>query len=355
MRTFINGLSAVSPQRTFSGQDLPDEPVNYSVTGRLKCIDPPVRDFIDPMISRRMSRIIRLGVCSALQCLRNSGAGNPDGIITGTGLGCIDDTEKFLRTMYNNEEKLLNPTPFIQSTHNTLSSAIAINLKCNNYNSTYVHRGSSFESALTDAVMLLNENPAESILLGGADELTDDSFTITDRMGFWKKEPVESLRLLDYKSKGSLAGEGMTFFLLSSRENDKSYATTDIPEIFYKPENIDETGERISSFIRRKVGHPGNLDLVILGLNGDLRSDETYHSLKDGIFRGIPCAYYKHLCGEYDTSSAFAMFMAAQMIRNQYVPGYMSLDNNMPDKIRNVLIYNHQRNVIHSLIFLSSC
>lgn len=355
MGTFINALSAVSPQRTFTGHVPADDPVNYSVTGRLKCIEPPVSEFIDPMLSRRMSRIIRLGVCSALQCLRSASTGNPDGIITGTGLGCIDDTEKFLRTMYTNEEKLLNPTPFIQSTHNTLSSAIAINLKCNKYNSTYVHRGSSFESALTDAVLLLHENSAESILLGGADELTDDSFTITNRMGLWKKEPVESLRLLDYKSKGSLAGEGMTFFLLSSRKNDKSYAATEMPEIFYKPDNIDETGRRISSFIRRKIGHSGNLDLVLLGLNGDIRSDGIYNNLKDSIFRGIPCAFYKHLCGEYDTSSAFAMFMAAEIVRNQYVPRYMSLDTARPEKIRNVLIYNHQRNISHSLILLSSC
>jgi 3-oxoacyl-(acyl-carrier-protein) synthase len=355
MRAYINGLSAVSPQKTFSGKVLTDDPVNYSVTGRLRCIEPPVREFIDPMISRRMSRIIRLGICSALQCLRNAGAGIPDGIITGTGLGCIDDTEKFLRTMYINEEKLLNPTPFIQSTHNTLSSAIAINLKCNNYNSTYVHRGSSFENALTDAVMLMHEHSAENILLGGADELTDDSFAITDRLGFWKKEPVESLRLLDYKTRGSLAGEGMTFFLLSISKNEKSYAATEIPEMFYKPENIAEIWGRISSFIHRKVGHPGNIDLVLMGLNGDIHSDEIYHSLKEKIFQGVPCAYYKHLCGEYDTSSAFAMFMAAEIIRNQYVPRYMSLDNYRPEKIKNVLIYNHQRNVIHSMILLSSC
>lgn len=355
MKIYINGLCAVSPQKTFTGLVLHDDPVNYSVAGRLKCIEPPVNEFIDPMVSRRMSRIIRLGVCSALQCLRSAGAGIPDGIITGTGLGCIDDTEKFLRTMYNNEEKLLNPTPFIQSTHNTLSSAVALNLKCNNYNSTYVHRGSSFESALTDAVLLLNENSAENILLGGADELTDDSFAITDRLGFWKKEPVESLRLLEYKSKGSLAGEGMTFFLLSSRKNEKSYAATEIPEIFCKPENISETGGRISSFIRSKVGHPGNIDLVLMGLNGDIRSDEIYHSLKEKVFQGIPCGYYKHLCGEYDTSTAFAMFIAAEIIRNQFVPQYISLDNTRPEKIRNVLIYNHQRNVIHSMILLSSC
>jgi hypothetical protein len=98
---------------------------------------------------------------------------------------------------------------------------------------------------------------------------------------------VESLKLLDYKSNGSLAGEGMTFFLLSRSKNEKSYAAAEIPEMFYKPGNISETGQRISSYIRRKVEHSGNIDLVIMGLNGDIRSDEIYYSLKETVFHGI--------------------------------------------------------------------
>lgn len=354
MKIFINGLSAISPQKTFSGNSLPGDPVNYSANGYLRCIEPVVGEYIDPMISRRMSRIIKLGVCSAIQCLRNADTAGPGAIITGTGLGCIDDTEKFLRTMHKNEEKLLNPTPFIQSTHNTLSSAIAIILKCNGYNSTYVHRGSSFESALTDAILLLRENSAENILVGGVDELTEDSFSITNRLGFWKREPVESLRLLDYRSRGSLAGEGMAFFLISTIKNERSFAVTGLPEVFHKPATVAAAEEKIRSFIMRAC-RSGSIDLVLLGLNGDIYYDEIYHKLTNGLFSGIPRAYYKHLCGEYDTSSAFAMFAAAEIIRNQTLPPVMQLDTRPAGKIQNVLICNHQRNSIYSLMLLSSC
>ncbi|HNR41459.1 MAG TPA: beta-ketoacyl synthase chain length factor [Bacteroidales bacterium] len=354
MKIFINGQSAISPQETFTGNSLPDNPVNYSANGFIKCIEPSVREYIDPMTARRMSRIIRFGVCSAIQCLRNADAGNPGAIITGTGLGCLDDTEKFLRTMHNNEEKLLNPTPFIQSTHNTLSSAIAIIIGCNSYNSTYVHRGGSFENALTDAILLLRENSAENVLVGGVDELTDTSFNITSRLGFWKREPVESLRLLDYKGRGSLAGEGMTFFLLSNVKNERSFAVTEMPELFHKPADAAASEEKIRSFISRTC-QEGSIDLVLMGLNGDISNDEIYHNLSGRLFSGIPRAYYKHLCGEYDTSSAFAMFIAAEIIRNQTVPRVMQLDGGPAGKIRNVLIYNHQRNNIHSLMLLSGC
>ena len=104
-----------------------------------------------------MSRIVKMGVFAALSCLRNAEVEIPDAIIAGTGLGCLEDTEKFLGSMYTSEEKLLNPTPFIQSTHNTVAGAIALAIKCHGYNATYTHRGFSFESALIDALMQIHD------------------------------------------------------------------------------------------------------------------------------------------------------------------------------------------------------
>ena len=141
MEAYINGLSVISPQNTFTEEKLPAEPVGYHGVRSLRCIEPQYSAYIDPMVSRRMSRIIKMGVCSAMKCLRDSGISNPDAIITGTGMGCVEDTGKFLVSIFENEEKLLNPTPFIQSTHNTVGASIALILKCHNYNNTYGHRG----------------------------------------------------------------------------------------------------------------------------------------------------------------------------------------------------------------------
>jgi len=116
---------------------------------------------------------------------------------------------------------------------------------------------------------------------------------------------------------------------------------------FFKPDNQEE--------IEKKLGNIVKPDLVILGVNGDQTGDEVYSNLRKGIFKNIPAVYYKHLCGEYDTSSAFALAMAAGIIREQHVPDIMKLDS-MPDgKIHNILIYNHLRNVNHSVILVSSC
>lgn len=355
MTAFINGISAISPQHTFRSDVINQDAVNYQGVNFLKCIEPAISDYLDPMTSRRMSRIIKLGVCSALKCLSDAGIKQPDGIICGTGLGCIEDTEKFLRSIFTNEEKLLNPTPFIQSTHNTVSSTIAIMLRCNGYNSTYVHRGNSFESALTDGIMMLNENSAETLLIGGLDELTSDSFAITARLGFWKKKPIDSLYLLEDKSRGSLAGEGAAFFAISSKRNETTYAEIGIPGTFYKPGSYSDIENRITVFLQKNGIRNNNPDMILMGMNGDNSSDQIYYHLKENLFRGIPCGYYKHLCGEYDTSVSFAAFLASQIIRNQSLPAMMRLDEKPAGKIENILIYNHLRGINHSLLLISSC
>jgi 3-oxoacyl-(acyl-carrier-protein) synthase len=355
MEVYINSISAISPQVTFTGEKLLQELKEYDGVRYLKCIEPQYNEFIDPMAARRMSRIIKMGVCSALKCLKDAGVSNPDAIITGTGLGCIEDTEKFLISVYDNEEKLLNPTPFIQSTHNTVGASIALILKCNNYNNTYVHRGFSFEDALVDSMMFLKENHSKNVLAGGIDELTTNSFIITDRLGLWKKEPLNNLKLLDYKSNGSLAGEGAAFFMISNLKNENSIAKLNSVNTFYKSENISETENRLSDIIRKTVGNIGKIDLVIMGMNGDMFYDENYNHLRKTLFNSIPCAYYKHLCGEYDTSSSFALYLASGILKEQIVPSVLRLDEKPIKDINNILIYNNLRNVNHSVILLSSC
>jgi 3-oxoacyl-[acyl-carrier-protein] synthase II len=355
MEAFINGMSAISPQITFTCEKLLQEVREYDKVRYLKCIEPQYKEFIDAMASRRMSRIIKMGVTSALKCLHDAGIKNPDVIVAGTGLGCIEDTEKFLNIMYTNEEKLLNPTNFIQSTHNTVASTIALMLNCHNYNNTYVHRGFSFESALLDGLMFLQEGSANTVLVGGLDELTTNSFIITDRLNFWKKTSINNLNLLDYKTKGSLAGEGAAFFALNGQKTERSIAKIISLNTFYKPEGFSEIEEKVSTFIQKNAGDADKIDLILMGMNGDLFMDKIYYHLKNSLFNHIPCAYFKHLCGEYDTSSSFALYLASSILKEHNVPAVIRLDNKPINEIRNILIYNHLRNVNHSLILLSSC
>jgi hypothetical protein len=66
-----------------------------------------------------------------------------------------------------------------------------------------------------------------------------------------------------------------------------------------------------------------------------------------------PSGVYKHLCGEYPTSTAFALWLATNILKNGKVPAIMHAPVvSGPGKI---LIYNHYKNIHHSVYLLSSC
>ena len=130
MATYINGVGAISPQKTWGDEGvLLSAPVDYP-NNYLSCIEPDYTQYIDPKYLRRMSRILKMGVTASIMALKEAEIAIPDGIITGTGYGCLEDTGIFLRKMVEQNEQALNPTPFIQSTHNTIGSQIALLLTC---------------------------------------------------------------------------------------------------------------------------------------------------------------------------------------------------------------------------------
>jgi 3-oxoacyl-[acyl-carrier-protein] synthase II len=185
MAFFIKGMGNISPQRTWNVTSLPDEIITTE-SNRFAAVEPDYTAFIDPKSIRRMSRIIKLGVSSATIALRDAKIEVPDTIITGTGYGCLEDTGVFLSKMIENNEVALNPTPFIQSTHNTIGSQIALLLQCQGYNQTYAHGAFSFESALMDALIQSEEDDSKNILIGGVDEITDVSHAIQSRFGMFQ-------------------------------------------------------------------------------------------------------------------------------------------------------------------------
>ena len=182
MEAYINGIGAISPQEFIL------DPTKWAIPVVDECVfackEPDYSQFLNPATTRRMSRMIKMGLCASKICLSDSGIEQPDAIITGTGLGCIEDTDKFLNIIIDLNEQFLAPTSFIQSTHNTISAQIALSLKNHNYNFTYVHGAFSFESALQDSLMLIQEQSAENVLLGGIEEMTLGLKIIFKEIGF---------------------------------------------------------------------------------------------------------------------------------------------------------------------------
>lgn len=131
-----------------------------------------ISQYIKPLESRRMGRIMKASLLASLQALNAAGIERPDAIITATAYGCTVNSEKILMQMRTEGEANVSPTLFMQSTHNTLGSSVAIRTHCHGYNITYTQGSDSLSWALLDARMLLRSGMCRSVLVGYCDELT---------------------------------------------------------------------------------------------------------------------------------------------------------------------------------------
>lgn len=352
MSIYIRSAASVSAQNTLGDTGFLTDPVAYNST-RLPAIEPDYKKYIDPKLIRRMSHVIKMGVAAAKQCLDNAAVEMPGAIVTGTAFGCLEDTYTFLGRIIEMDEEMLPPTAFIQSTHNTVGAQVALMLKCHAYNNTFVHKGVSFENALLDGMLLLKEQDADSVLVGGIDEMTDASFTVLTRLGLYKRQPVSNLELFNTASKGTIGGEGASFVLLTDKTSPGNMAELRALKTVFKP--MEPIGEIVAAFLAKEGLGVADIDVVVTGKNGDTRNDAVYEFLPD-MFGGNTIANYKHLCGEYPTSSAFGLWFAANVVAEGNVPPVAIQKASDSDrKPKKVLFYNHYQNVYHSLMLLSAC
>lgn len=350
-KTYINGVGCISTQKTFDTVFLEEAVYNQNDT-ILSIVAPVYKDFITPAAIRRMAKGVKNGIVASALALKDAQLENVDAIITGTGLGCIEDSEKFLKNILDNNEEFLTPTSFIQSTHNTVGAQIALSLQCKGYNFTYVNGAVSFESALLDAKMQIEENEANSVLVGGIDENGEYTTSLFKLMGRIKQDGNQPYDVLNPTSPGAVFGEGASFFVLENEKKDTSYAQVIDVEIKNTLEESEIEGE-IITFLNANNLQISDIDAVVLGLDGNITFDSYYKNLTENAFAKTPQFYYKHLSGEYDTASAFALWMAAKVIKTQEIPEIIKVNSVEKPTYNTILLYNQLNGKNHSFTLLS--
>ena len=85
-----------------------------------------IRKYVKPLEARRLGKIMKGSLLASLEALAQAGIEKPDAIITGTTYGCLENSERLLEQLKEEGEVMLKPTYFMQSTHNTIGSNIAI-------------------------------------------------------------------------------------------------------------------------------------------------------------------------------------------------------------------------------------
>lgn len=320
---YINGAAAISVQKPLSDEGI-FSPVELK-PGYAKCQDPSFALFVKPIEARRMSSVVKRAIAVSKSALEQAGLTVPDAIITGTGVGCFEDTDGFISGIIDNNETMLKPSLFINSTPNTIGSQVAISLGCHGYNNTHVHNSAAFGGALLDAWMLLQGADAHNVLLGAGDECNEKLYLILKNLGLNAK---------------SALSEGSVGIIISDCKSENCYACVDAVESSFLPDTFSaaQKQQRMRSmadaFLARNGLSFDTLDLVVTGRG----EEKLINSQYDFIPSSVKQCVYKKLCGEYVTSSAYGFYVTACLIRKNFLPACLAADGiEMPGGLDHVL------------------
>lgn len=324
-KCYIRSIAQVSCQKPLSEEWL-ESPCSCEES-YVRAIEPDSKGLIVPAEARRMSKILKRTICSSLTALKESGIENPDAIITSTGMGCIENSEKFLTDMCKFGESCLKPTLFMQSTHNTISSLIAIILKCHGYNNTYSQGATSFESALLDAWLQIKSGQINNALVGSHDEVT----------------PLMSKILEKTHPEYSFISEASVVTVLASSKEDG--LGVEISEVFIGSNLTPiDVASRLST----------SDTVFLLGINGNAQNDEPYDELLTGLRYKPTLFQYKKVFGDNFSSSAIGFYVGATLLKNKLIPDFLikSKGEEFNEKIGSITIINHSSDSTWSIIRL---
>ena len=348
---YILSAKQISLQQPL-GEEWMQDPVMYD-TPFTRSTDPSYKDYISPIEARRMGKILKRAVATSKEALKASGLDDVDAIITGTGFGCIENTELFLNALSTEGEQLLKPTYFMQSTHNTISSLVAIQMKNHGYNVTYAHKGISFDSALQDALLQFQLGKIASAMVCGHDEMTETFYHIMKKGGVMGQDE-------------EMCGEAAVSIVLGSalRVLRQAQEPAQGPQPLCKLSGFQmlyqPTTNALMDVVARMLQSAGkslaDVDFILTGLSGNHENDKAYLEETKTLFGNTPLLKYKHLFGESFTASGLGLYVAAQCLKAGRVPASLFVDpKGVSDKQpKCILLYNRSDGKNVSLTLLEA-
>ena len=347
---YVLSANQISIQQPLS-EDWMLDPVQYDVPF-VRSIDPSFKDYVSPIEARRMGKILKRAVATSKEALKSSGLDTVDAIITGTGYGCIENTEFFLDALSKEGEQLLKPTYFMQSTHNTISSLVAIQTKNHGYNVTYAHKGISFDSALQDAWWQFQLGKIDTALVGGHDEMTETFYHILKKGGVMGQDEER-------------CGEAAVSIILATashceearRSNPELQPLCELTgfQMLHQP-TMNTLMDAVSTLLQSSGKSLANVDYILTGLSGNRENDKAYLEETKTLFGDRPLLRYKHLFGESFTASGLGFYVAAQCLKAGRVPASLFVHSTeVSDRQpRCIMLYNRSDGKNVSLTLLEA-
>jgi hypothetical protein len=337
---YIHQYRICSPQYS-----LLDEEVRVSEQNILRAVEPKIEG-VPLSLVRRMGKAVRLGVGVSLPLIQEHGH-DLKGIIVGTANGGMEDCIKFLNQVIEFEEGTLTPTNFVQSTPNAIAAQLSFLGQNNEYNITHVSRGWAFENALLDAWMLSKEQSTSKFLLGSVEEISNYNHNIEMLSGLFKKEVINSKALYKHnQSKGTIAGEGATMFVVSGTQELACMAVVSIDML------LTQSLNEFSDFFKQWLiqNELFEIDFIVSGECGDVRTQPYFEEVENQLPHAS-VFHYKHVTGEYPTSSSAALVVANEILNEASIPSHL-VKRSQGKKTQIGLIYNNYRGEQHSFILV---
>lgn len=340
---------------------------------------------------RNLDRTTKFALCAAklslddaklVICSENC---NRMGVALGSTMGSIRSISEFDKEGLNNGPRAVNPALFPNTVINSPASQISIKFNIKGFNTTISSGFSSSLDALAYARTFLLENRVDAVLVGGAEELCEQTFKGLHKIGFLSgsRGGHELCAPFDKRRNGAILGEGSVIFVIERYESARKRKAF----IYAKVDGIGSSFDS-ASFNRYSLKAQGtkrailqalqeanktisDVDYIVSSANSTLDGDVAETRILKEIFtnKNILTSTPKSMIGEtYSAGGAFQIATACFALENNLLPptiNYSKEDRRcnidcVPNyarkkELNTILISNNSPTGQSSAIIISKC
>lgn len=290
-------------------------------------------DVVPGLKTRRLDRLSVWSLVAAHLALQDAQINLQDedrsrfAVVFGTGFGCTELTEAYLRTVARYGYAKSDPIIFPETLDNFPASHVARNFGLKGPNITVSCRGISGEAALIQAASLLQSGEADRVLVIAGDTLNRPLYEWYESAKFLSAACSgghSAPALLSAEGDGFMPGEGLAGFVMESGEayadrgakvyaHFRSGSMGGDPTV--APFSWGHCSKLTAELIRKVLGSadPANVVLAVASANGspglDMSEAESIQEVF-GCLDAVDIAMPKALLGEFDGNAILRLTVA---------------------------------------------
>lgn len=253
------------------------------------------RDWIPPLVARRMSPPSKFAVVAARLALAEAGLEPPESadestaVMLSTAFGATSYTQRLLDQVFDEGPDAASPALFTECVANAASGQVAIHCRASGPNGTVCAREAGDLIAVGQAAAELRLGRAQRVLAGGVDEMVPVLHAALDRFRALARGSLdrpETARPFDRSRNGFVAGEGAALLMLERAEDARRRGATGRPLLRAAWQAYDPSApgagwgrnpDRFASALRRGLDRNGldvrDINLIVSGASGSVAGD----------------------------------------------------------------------------------